>query len=853
MRSLLFALGSLSLLASGCTQFPSIPDTGCGNGVIEAETEDCDTFNPYPGALCLPKGTDNACHLACSLNDDGVQRPCPPGWGCDAEAICRAPDGQFSESTLASDVGAWTLSAGDFDGDGHDEVMSSEPLDATGATRLRFNYFDTQGALSETRLFPKTVLSPTINQISLTDANSDIAFTTGALGVMYGRRDRSWVPEVFSSYRRANASVRVVGIYDRAVQWSAAFTSFISSGSETGFYLGSPETGELELRLGVPGSIAQLAGDLVSGNVFEDTKHSPCFEPVFAMRGASYFSVVDVCDSDETGAPIWRNQFALTQISLQPAARIDAAPQLVDANGDGHLDVLLGAGGRPYVSFGDGSALRVATPYLDHAEDPAFPEGTPLAAADFTGDGALDFVYPDRLVVSRTAHFGATPTYQEIGNRLTTPWTVAKIADFNGNRTLDVVAASSGSLNLEFFNGTGTDNLTPSTVSTSAPVQLLDAGDFDGDSITDLALFEVPLPGETVSTLKVAFGSAFAPLGTPLAVGRIQNVEALTSYQDAGRDNLTVCSSETVGERRYGALTLLSGGPDRVPFAPLTMTEFSSNGSVQDASAFAVVSGRFTHPDQTDLVALAFFRTDAGASPINVWSVPSITQAGVFPVRLPGQLDARLSPVVFGLDNDTFTVDVAATSADLDGDGLDEAIFAMPADGGNHCGLLVLGRDARGSLGSAARAPVIIDEACADPQIAAVKFTKKGPPQLALLTGKSGADDRHLYLLWNDGTGQFAGQDRAQISAPEDSPQQFTVIPLDGEYASFAYLTKDALRVVHAPNARAFASPQTLPGEVTVSNGTGIVAADVNGDHLKDLVFSESGKLRVLKAGLKAP
>jgi hypothetical protein len=61
------------------------------------------------------------------------------------------------------------------------------------------------------------------------------------------------------------------------------------------------------------------------------------------------------------------------------------------------------------------------------------------------------------------------------------------------------------------------------------------------------------------------------------------------------------------------------------------------------------------------------------------------------------------------------------------------------------------------------------------------------------------------------------------------------------------------LRVVHAPEARVFAEPQFLPGGVSVSNGTGIVAADVNGDHLIDLVFSESGKLHVLKAGLEPP
>lgn len=849
----LFALGSLWLLGSACTEFPSIPASGCGNGVIESPTEDCDTFNPFPGSLCRPKGTDNECHLDCSLDDKGVQRKCFAGWGCDADSICRAPSGQFAESSVSADVGAWLLSASDFDGDGRQEVMSSEPLDATGATRLRFNYFDAQGTLAETHLFPKTVLSPTINQISAGDTQGDVAFTTGALGVMYGRRDRSWLPEVYSSYRRPNASVRVVGVYDRAVQWSSPFATFITFPTGSGFYLGNPDTGTLERRVALPGSIAELVGDLTSGNVFEDSKRSPCLEPVLAMRGATHFSIVDVCDSDEQGAAVWRPNFLLTEIALVPPAPIDVAPQLLDMNGDGHLDVMLGAGGRTYVAFGDGNALGVATPQLLHPDDPAFPQGTPLAVADFTGDGALDFVFPDRLVVSRTAFAGASPSYQQIGNRHTSPWTVAKIADFNGNGHLDVVTASNGSLNLDFFNGTDTENLSASVVSTSAPVQFLTAGDFDGDLITDLALFEVSLPGQTVSTLKVAFGSAFVPLGSPLAVGQIEHAEALGSYQGAGRDNLTVCSSENIGGVMNGALTLLAGGADRVPFAPLTLTEFSSNGSVEEAGAFAVVSGHFVSPDQTDLLALAFFRPAGGPPPINVWLVPAITQLGSAPSRLPGELDPRLNPVTFTLDGSDYPADVASTSADLDGNGRDEAIFAMPADGGAHCGLFLIGADAQGAFANAARKPVIIDEPCADPQISAVTFGPHRLPDLALLTGRSNAGDRHFYVIWNDGSGQFSGQDLVLISAADESPQAFTIMPADQGNDGFAYITKDSLRWVHAPRAHEFAVPELLPGGVTVTNGTGIVAADVNGDQLSDVIFSESGKLRVLKAGLKVP
>jgi len=355
----------------------------------------------------------------------------------------------------------------------------------------------------------------------------------------------------------------------------------------------------------------------------------------------------------------------------------------------------------------------------------------------------------------------------------------------------------------------------------------------------------------------VAFGSAFATLGSPVTVGRVERIEALDSYRDSGRDNLTVCSSEVVSGVQHGALTLLASGPDRVPIAPLALTEFSSKGLVEDAGSFAVVSGHFGDSGEMGLLALAFFQRRDTPPPINVWSVPAITEPGPTPVRWPGALDARLKPLVFRSDDGTFEAAIASTSADLDADGRDEAIFAMPADDGGHCGLLVLRTDARGSVGNAAQTPVIVDEPCPQPQIMTVKFhedepgEQKRPPDLALLTGSSDAADRHLYVLWNDGNGQFVGENKALVSAQGEAPRAFTVLPLDHGSAGFAYVTQTELRLVRAPIGHEFPPPDSVPPGIDVSNGTGIVAADVNGDHLSDLVYSQSGTLHVLKAGLE--
>lgn len=816
--------------------------------MVEEPTEDCDTF-PRDG--CRPPGAPFECHLDCSPKA-GVRTECRPGWGCDADNVCRKPSGEFTEPSLAVDVGAWSLSTGDFDGDGREDVMSSEPLDAIGATRLRFFYFDKQGVLADTHLFGKSLLSPTIKNIS-GDALSDIVFTQGSLGVMFGRADRNWVPETYSSYRVPNAAVRVVGIHDRDVDFGPPFASLITDPSGTHFYAHDSRIGKLTKRVAISGKISDLVGDLVSGNLIEDAVHSPCLEPVLAMRGAKHFSVVNICDSGEDGAPVWRQQAELRQIALDPPAAIDAAPQIFDLNGDGHLDVLLGAQSRAYVSLGDGSTLATAVPYLTDDEAGIIPKASPLAVGDFTGDGAPDFVFPDRLLVSVTASAGATPSYSPLGNRLSTPWTVAKIADFNGNGKLDVVAASNGSLNLAFFNGTGTEYFTESLVYTDSPVQFLTAGDFDGNQTTDLALFEAPSPGQSKSTLKISFGAAFAPLPTPIAVAHVSEPGALNSYKNAGFDSLTVCSTELIDGVDYGALTLLSGGPDHVPFAPFTLTEFSSTQSVEGAGAFAVIAGDFTKEKQSDLMALGFFVGANSAAPtINVWSLPAITAPGSSSKRLPGELDARLSPLTFSLGNTRYTADVVGASADLDGDGRDEGIFAMPADGGRHCGLLLIGADSEGGLGSAGRAPVVIDQPCADPRITAVDADNDGYADLALLTGTAGADDRQLFVLWNDRSGRFSGTNTALVSAG-DSPQAFTVLPLGDGQPDFAYVTKDSLRVVHGPSEHEFPAPVALSVDVSVVGGSGITAADVDGDRVTDLVFAESGRLRVLRAGLRVP
>ncbi|HEY3666278.1 MAG TPA: VCBS repeat-containing protein, partial [Polyangiaceae bacterium] len=628
MRSLL-ALSCLSLIAS-CTNFPSIPSGECGNGVIDQQTEDCDSFVPTgSGLVCRAKGSDGECHFDCSQLQDG-RVACPAGWGCGTDSICRAPMAGFEAPTSTFDVGAWSLSAGDFDGDGRGDVMSSEPLDSIGATRISFFYFDEQGEVSDSRAFPKLLLSPTVTEVSGDHAN-DVAFAAGALGLMLGRKDRTWVPETFSSYHMPDASVRVVSVYAHHVESQAPIVPLLGFADHAAFYVAGSD-GQLVVRASLGGTIAQLAGDPVSGDVFEDAQSSPCLEPVFALRGQTSFTVLNTCETTQDGV-MWRAPFTAQHIALEPRVGIDGAPQVVDLNGDGHLDVLLGAGGKPYVSYGDGVTLATAVPYrLPIIPTPTQTADipTPLAVGDFSGDGVPDFVFPDHLLVSsKDPSNGQTVYSSNLRNRLGSAWTTAKIADFNANGKLDVVAASSGSLNLELYNGTGNEDLIYNVVRTTAPVEFLAVGDFDGDLVTDLAMVEAPPVGEKKSPMQVAFGGAFSPLSQPVTVAQVLQPDALVSYDDAGLGNLVVSSHETIAGVANGALTVLGGSSDRIPYAPFALTELSSHGSLQDSAVFSLAVGSFSAVRQADVLALAFPLGSMSAQPpTQPWLLPAIESAG---------------------------------------------------------------------------------------------------------------------------------------------------------------------------------------------------------------------------------
>jgi hypothetical protein len=675
--------GSLSL-ASGCRDLPEIARGECGNGVVEPEFgEDCDTFS-QDGTDCLAADEAHACHFDCS----GGSADCLDGWGCDPEGVCRFISEGFNEPVSLGVSGAASLRTGDFDGDGRADLLAQMPPDRFGRAPLQWFYFDARGEVLDAPSFPKAVAMPMVSQLS-GDGQADVVFSAypGAahlqgdafrIGVLLGRADRRWIPEAYSSYRVASAHMRMVGVYDDLVGLVASTSALAvlttpSVGAAPGVYVPYEGSGLLELVAPLDAAVEQLIGELQTGNLFEGAD-SPCRELVLAMQGAQTFSLVDLCEPSERDKVVFRRPARTARIALEPPASIDTAPLIADLDGDGHLDVILGAGGRAYAAYGDGQALATAIPYdLPSAyplADTALPG--PLAVGDVTADGFPDFVLPTHLLLSHRVPDSPLPAYDQTYTNVGDHWTVARIADLNDNGRPDVIAASAAEPYIDFFSGTGTRFLNPtSPIRTEGPIAHLQFGDFDGDLINDLAYIQTSAETPDIHELRIAFGNADEAPDAPQMTARVRGTEQLAVYQEGGLGHLMLSS----WDGSFGLLTLMYGTPDRIPFAPHTLVSFSADGDVGGSSALAALPGKFVAgaSGQGDGDVLAIGTRGGGV--FSFWLVEDISTGETTPGRLEHPLPDGFTPAVEG----AIRPNVAAQAADFDGDGLDEALWLLPS------------------------------------------------------------------------------------------------------------------------------------------------------------------------------
>jgi hypothetical protein len=274
------------------------------------------------------------------------------------------------------------------------------------------------------------------------------------------------------------------------------------------------------------------------------------------------------------------------------------------------------------------------------------------------------------------------------------------------------------------------------------------------------------------------------------------------------------------------------------------LTNFAADSSTLGSAAYRTLAGHFIEPLRGDVLALAT-PAEVDDTP-EFWLLPALTTSAGTPVHLGGGLNPALHPVTSTDNADVLAM--ATATADVDGDGRDEALLAMPAEDADHCGLSVLAVEPTEIV---ERALLGLDEPCSKVELLPMDMNADGFVDLLLLTGRVDGTQRQLSIFWNDGLGGFDRERRTLVADAAVSAQAFTVLPATPVGGvSLVYATAVGVERVHIDaSSRELGVPSLLAPVVDV---TGLTATDLNGDGAIDLVLAARGNLHVLRATLEA-
>ncbi len=435
-------------------------------------------------------------------------------------------NGMFVFSHSISSGTVQTLRAADLDGDGHLDLAVSLSNGFTPFVGVALG--NGNGTFDAFRLYARNSSGP----IELGDLDGDGRLDIVGMGAT----------NTYPAFRQASVWRNVGGGLFSAGRTYALPPSTSSSSSSSITLADVTGDGHLDLIFMDGSTVTVVAGDGAGGLVDSFMTGPSSFSVLADMNGDG---LPDLVGFDQTSVYVYiglgNGDFASPEIQPVTTSGLNAIA-VADFNGDGHLDVVVTAWGSNYwVLLGNGDGTL--QPPLTYSQ---FVTG-PVYTGDFNGDGKVDLLLGSGSSVVLALGNGDGTFQTGVTTNLSLGFGLV-VADFNRDGRDDVAWISQNGLNPDLLevsdsNPDGTFQPPSSTTTGSYASQALAVADLNGDLYPDLVVGNAS-DGSVSIILSNGAGGFQAPV--LIGTGGPANSTAVADFDGDGIPDIAAASDGNV-------------------------------------------------------------------------------------------------------------------------------------------------------------------------------------------------------------------------------------------------------------------------------------------------------------------